>query len=99
MLQRHGYGVELDQNELDRAHFIGESFIDKKKKKKVRSIVIKFRSWESITAFYKARLRNHLYRQKKPGSSFIVSLCLTRYNLLTKDRGLVSNNHVSLLQW
>ena len=97
MLQRYGYGVELDQNELDHAHFIGESFIDKNKNKKVRSNIIKFRSWESITAFYKARPRNHLYRRKKPGSNFNVSLCLTRYNLLTKARGLVSNNHVSLL--
>lgn len=96
MLQRYGYGVELDQNELDRAHFIGESFIDKNKNKKVRSNIIKFRSWESIAAFYKARPRNHLDRQRKSGSNFNVSLDLTelRYNLLTKKRGLASNNHL-----
>ena len=39
-------------------------------------------------------IKNHLCRQKKPGSNFNVSLDLTkrRYNSLTKGRGLVSNN-------
>ena len=66
----------------------------KRKKKKVRSIIIKFRSWESRVAFYKTQPRNHLDQQKKPGFSFNVSLGSTkcRYDLLTKARGLVSNN-------
>ena len=65
-----------------------------KKKNKVRSIIVKFSSWKSRTAFYKARPRNHLDRQKKPGSSFNVSLDLTkrRYNLLIKAKGLIANN-------
>ena len=78
-------GKEFNQNEIDRPHYIGKSFIDKKKNKKVRSIVVKFRSWEPRTAFYKARPRNHFDRQKKPGFK-------RRYNLLTKARGLASNN-------
>ena len=63
-------------------------------KKKVRSIIIKFSSWESRKAFYKARPSNHLDRQNKPAVSFNVSLDLTkrRYNLLAKARGLVTNN-------
>ena len=64
------------------------------KKNKVRSIVVKFRSWKSRTAFYKSRPRHHLDRQKRPGSSFNVSLDLTkrRYNLLIKAKGLIPNN-------
>ena len=64
------------------------------KKNKVRSIVVKFRSWKSRTAFYKSRPRHHLDRQKRPGSSFNVSLDLTkrRYNLLIKAKGLIANN-------
>ena len=59
-----------------------------KKKNKVRSIIVKFKSWKSRADFYKTRPRNHLDRQKKPGSSFNVSLDLTkrRYNLLIKAR-------------
>ena len=80
--------------DVDRAHYIGKSFIDIQKNKKVGSVIIKFRSWKSRTAFCKARPKNHLVRQNKPGFSFNVSLYLTkrRYNLLTKARGLVSNN-------
>ena len=84
-------GIEFNQNEIDRAHYIGKPYMDKKKNK-VRSIIVKFRSWKSRTAFYKARPRNHLDRQKKPGSSFNVSLDLTkcRYNLLIKAKGLIT---------
>ena len=53
-------GIEFNQNEVDRAHYVGKSFIDKKKKKNVRSIIIQFRSWETRKAFYKARPKNHL---------------------------------------
>ena len=63
-----------------------------KKKNKVRSIIVKFKSWKSRADFYKTRPRNHLDRQKKPGSSFNVSLDLTkcRYNLLIKAKGLIT---------
>ena len=59
-----------------------------KKKNKVRSIIVKFKSWKSRADFYKTRPRNHLDRQKKPGSSFNVSMDLTKrcYNLLIKPR-------------
>ena len=68
--------------------------MDKTKKKKVRSLIIKFKSWKSRTTFYKSRPRNQVYRQKKPGSSFNVSLDLTkrRCNLLMKAKGLIANN-------
>ena len=87
-------GIEFNQNEIDRVHYIGEPYMDKTKNKKVRSLIIKFKSWKLRITFYKSRPRNHLDRQKKPGSSFNVSLDLTkrRYNLLMKARGLIANN-------
>ena len=86
-------GIEFNQNEIDRDHYIGKTYINKKKNK-VRSIIVEFRSWKSKTAFYKARPRNYLDRQKKPSSSFNVSLDLTkrRCNLLIKAKGLIANN-------
>ena len=63
--------------------------------RKVRSIIVKFKSWESRAAFYKARTRNFMNGRKKPGAkSFSVSLDLTkrRYALLTKAKGLVKDN-------
>ena len=87
-------GIKFNQNEIDRVHYIGQPYMDKMKNEKVRSLIIKFKSWKSRTTFYKSRSRNHLDRQKKPGSSFNVSLDLTkrRYNLLMKARGLIANN-------
>ena len=87
-------GIEFNQNEIDCVHYIGKPYMDKTKNKKVRSLIIKFKSWKSRMTFYKSRPRNHLDRQKKPGSSFNVSLDLTkrRYNLLMKTRGLIANN-------
>ena len=87
-------GIRFNQNEIDRVHYIGKPYIDKTKNKKVRSLIIKFKSRKSRTTFYKSRPRNHLDRQKKPGSSFNVSLDLTkrRYNLLMKARGFIANN-------
>ena len=87
-------GIKFNQNEIDRVHYIGQPYMDKMKNEKVRSLIIKFKSWKSRTTFYKSRPRNHLDRQKKPGSSFNVSLDLTkrRYNLLMKARGLIANN-------
>ena len=43
----------INQTEIDRAHYIGKLYMDKTKNE-VRSIIVKFRSWKSRTAFYKA---------------------------------------------
>ena len=51
-------GIEFNHNEIHCAHSIGKSFIDEKQKK-VRSIIIKFKSWESRTDSYKLDQRNH----------------------------------------
>ena len=36
--------VEFNENEIDRAHYIGKPYVDKVKNKKVRSLIIKFKS-------------------------------------------------------
>ena len=36
-------GIEFNQNQIDCAHYIGKSFIYKKEKKRVISVIIKFR--------------------------------------------------------
>ena len=57
--------------------------------------MVKFKSWESRKAFYKARPLNFMNGRKKPGAkSFSVSLDLTkrRYALLTKAKGLIKDN-------
>ena len=37
-------GIPFNQNETDRAHGIGKLFLDKERKKKIRSIIVKFKS-------------------------------------------------------
>ena len=93
-------GIEFNQNEINCAHYNGKTYMDKKKNK-VRSIIVKFRSWKSRTAFYKAPPKNHLDRKKKPGSSFNVSLDLRkrRSNLLikAKEDSLLINPRLNML--
>ena len=43
--------VKFDSNEIDSVHYIGKPVFDTDSKQKVRSIIVKFRSWESQTAF------------------------------------------------
>ena len=78
-------------NEIDRVHHVCKSVFDTVSKQKVRSIIAKFKSWESRTVFYKARPRTFLNGKMKPGAkSFSVSLDLRklRYSLLSKAKGL-----------
>ena len=60
-------GIQFNENEIDRTHGIGNTFLDKERKKKVRSIMVKFKSWKALAAFYKARPKNYVNGKKKPG--------------------------------
>ena len=51
-------GIPFDENEIDRAHGIGKPFLDAEWKMKVRSLIVKFKSWKARAAFYKARPKN-----------------------------------------
>ena len=71
-------GIKFDMNEIDRVHYIAKPVFDSDSKQRVRSIIVKFKSWESQTAFYKAHPKNFMNDRKKSGAkSFSVSLDLT----------------------
>ena len=76
-------------NEIDRVHYIGKPVFDTVSKQKVKSIIVKLKSWESRTAFYKSRRRNFLNGKKKSGAkSFSVSLDLTKRRcFINKSQG------------
>ena len=72
-------GIKFDSNEIDRVHYIGKPVFDTHSKQKVRSIIVKFKSWESRTDFYKVHPRNFMNDRKKPGAKrFSVLLDLTK---------------------
>ena len=48
-------GLEFNESEIDRAHYIGKPNIYKNSKTKCKSIIVKFKSWKLRMAFYKAR--------------------------------------------
>ena len=62
--------VEFNENEIDRAHYIGKPYVDKVKNKKVRSLIIKFKSWRSRSAFYKSHPRKPFRTTKETGFKF-----------------------------
>ena len=87
--------IPFNENEIDRAHAIGKPFLDNERKKKVRSIIVKFKSQKARAAFYKARPKKYINGRKKPGlTSSSVSLDLTkrRYSLLAKAKSITKDN-------
>ena len=78
-------------SKIDRAHRIGRVTTDKRTKKKVQPIIIKFRSWESRTAFYRARPK---WKQGGGARKFSVALDLTkdRLSLLYSARDKIEGN-------
>ena len=88
-------GILFNENEINRAHCIGNPFLDKEPKKKVRSIINRFTTWKVRAAFYKTRPKKYVNGRKKPGlTSFSVLLDLTkcRYSLLAKAKGIIKDN-------
>ena len=57
--------LPFDKNDIDRAHRIGNSYIDKNSGERVKSIIVKFRSWNSRLAFYRARPRSFVKGMRK----------------------------------
>ena len=81
--------LEFDKNDIDRAHRIGKKQ-ELDDGRVVKSIIVKFKSWDARKKFFKARPRG------KPGDkSFFVSQDLTsrRYNLLKCAKRLVGQNN------
>ena len=72
---------------------IGKEYSDKTTGKKVKSIIVKFKSWKSRQQLYNSRPRLDKNRKKKPGQNFTISVDLTkrRYELLMKARRLIKD--------
>ena len=44
--QRRQKNIPFNANEIDKTHGTGKPFVDKERKKKVRAIIVKFKSWK-----------------------------------------------------
>ena len=84
--------LQFHANDTDRAHRIGLPYTNKKSGKKVKSIIVKFRSWKARQRFYKGRTWYYADSLKKPGFIVSVDLPKRRYLLLTKAKGLIKGN-------
>ena len=85
--------VPFNKSDIDRVHRIGKT--TQINGKSTKSIIVKFKSWESRKKFYQARPKIDPKSLEKPGSSpFIVSLDLTkrRYDLLKYAKGIINDN-------
>ena len=73
-------GIPFNENEIGRADGIGKPFLNKEQKKKVKSIIVKFKSWKACAVFYKFRQKKYEHGRKQPGlTSFSVLLDLTKH--------------------
>ena len=78
--------LQFDANDIDRAHRIGLPYTDKYSGKKMKSIIVKLRSWKARQRFYKGRPRYYADSSKKPGFTVSVDLTKLRDLLLTKSQ-------------
>ena len=76
----HEISVKFALNEIDRVHYISTSIFDTGSKQKVRSIIVKYKSWELRSAFCKACRINLMNGRKKLGAK------KRRYILFKKPR-------------
>ena len=87
--------LELPFNEevIDRAHRVGKEYTGKFSKKKVKSIIVKFKSWKARQKLCNARPRVQKDGKKKPRQNFNISVDLTRrcYQLLSEAREIVKD--------
>ena len=72
--------MELSFNEevIDRAHRVGREYMNKISKKKVKSIIVKFKSWKARQKLYNARPRVQKDGKKKPRQNFSISVDLKK---------------------
>ena len=87
--------LELPFNEevIDRGHRVGKEYTDKISKKKVKSAIVKFKSWKARQKLYNARPRVRKDGKKKPRQIFSISVDLSRnrYQLLSKASGVAKD--------
>ena len=76
-----------------RIELVGKEYTYKISKKKVRSIIVKFKSWKAHQKLYNARPRIQKGDKKKRSLNFNISVDLARrrYQLLSEARGIVKD--------
>ena len=83
--------LELPFNEdvIDHTHGVGKEYTDNISKKKVKSVIRKFKSWKARQQLYNAPPRV----QKDGKKNFRISVYLTRrrHQLLSEARGIVKD--------
>ena len=87
--------VPFAQEDINRAHRIGMEYTEKNSGKKIKPIIVKFKSWSAQEQFYDARPKNFKDGKRKPCyKSFSVWVDLTkrRYMLLREARELIKND-------
>ena len=87
--------MPLVQEDIDRAHRIGMEHTEKNSGKKVKSVIVKFKSWRVRKQFYDARTKSFKDGRKKAGYKLFsgsVDLTKRRYLLLREARELIKNN-------
>ena len=62
--------LSFDANDIDRAHRIGIPYTNKNSGKKVKSIIVKFRSWKAVNCFIKVDQGIMLIAQRNQVSLF-----------------------------
>ena len=68
----------LDGN-ADLVHGIGKTYTDKNTGKKVRPVIVKFKSWKSRQHFHNAKRKHFTNSKRKPDEQlFSVSVDLTK---------------------
>ena len=88
--------MPFTQEDINRAHRIGVEYTEKNSGKKVKSIIVKFKSRRARKQFYNARPKKFKDGKKKPGSkSFSVSVDLTKrcYLLFREARELIKKKN------
>ena len=87
--------LELPFNKelIDYAHRVGKECTDRISKKKVKSIIVKFKSWEARQQLYNAWTRVQKDGKKKLRKNFSIFVDLTRrrYQFLSETRGIVKD--------
>ena len=76
--------VKFDLNKIGRVHYIGKPIFH------TDSIIVKFKSWELQTAFYKGCPRN--FMNGRNSFSVLLDLMKRCYSSLAKAKGVVKDN-------
>ena len=70
--------IPFNEEVIDRGHIVGKESTNKILKKKMKSIILKFKSWKARQQLYNARPRVQKGGKKKPRENFSIFVDLTR---------------------